>query len=209
MRLTWLGHSSFRLDCGVIVYFDPFEVEGGDKADLILISHDHYDHCHPESVSALARDDTFILCPPSCMSKLEGNITGVNPGETLNIGPIKVEVVQMYNTNKPNHPPGIGVGYVVEAEGKRVYHAGDTDLIPEMKELEAIDTALLPVGGRYTMDWREAMEAVKLINPRMAVPMHYGGVVGSLADAVNFRNKVNSETKTKAVILKRGETIGV
>jgi L-ascorbate metabolism protein UlaG (beta-lactamase superfamily) len=207
MKLTWLGHSSFRLDCGSLVYFDPYEVEEGEKADIILISHDHYDHCHPDSVSHLARDDTFIVCHPSCMSKLEGSITGVNAGETLEIGSVRIEAVQMYNTNKPNHPPGAGVGYIIESEGKRVYHAGDTDLIPEMKELEAIDAALLPVGGKYTMNWNEAAEAVKLIMPKVAVPMHYGGVVGSLADAVKFRNKVNAETKTKAVILKRGETI--
>ncbi|MFH1055149.1 MAG: MBL fold metallo-hydrolase [Candidatus Altiarchaeota archaeon] len=206
MKLTWLGHASFRLEDKAVVYFDPFKVEGKHDADIILVSHGHYDHCDTGSISRLLKDDTIVLCPESCISKIEGNVTAMNAGEAVTVKDVRVEAHPAYNTNKPNHPEGEGLGFVVESSGRRVYHAGDTDLIPEMGELGRVDAALLPVGGTYTMDWKEATEAVKLIKPAIAVPMHYGDIVGSAKDALKFADMVRAETKTKAAILKQGES---
>jgi L-ascorbate metabolism protein UlaG (beta-lactamase superfamily) len=205
MKLTWLGHASFRLECGRVVYFDPYKVEGGGDADIILVSHGHHDHCDVKSIRSLAGEETVVVCPHSCVKKAVGNVTGLGAGDVLGVGDVRIEAHSAYNTNKPNHPGGMGLGYVVEAAGRRVYFAGDTDLIPEMGELGGIDVALLPVGGTYTMNWSEAADAVKAIRPRFAVPMHYGEVVGTPMDAVSFKRKVDAETDAKAVILKRGE----
>ena len=209
MRLTWFGHSAFRLDCGSIVYFDPYKVEGSHDADIVLISHGHYDHLDPKSIAAVSKDDTVVICPNACVGKVESDAHGLSIGDAVTLGPVRVEAVASYNLEKTNHQMDSCLGYVVEAEGKRVYHGGDTDNIPEMKELGRIDAALLPVGGTYTMDWREAADAVATIKPKIAVPMHYGEVVGTLEDAVMFRNKVNSDKTAKAVILKKGESIEV
>ena len=209
MKLTWLGHSAFRLDFGTVVYIDPYNADESHDADMVLVSHGHYDHCDPKSIKAVSKEDTVVMCPHSCVSKVHGNAHGLGEGDSIAIGAVKVEATAAYNTNKPNHPTGSGIGYIVESQGKRVYHAGDTDLIPQMKELGPIDVALLPVGGSFTMDWAEAAEAVKWISPVTAIPMHYGEVVGTLQDAVRFRNKVNAETKTKAVIPKPGETMEI
>ena len=209
MNLTWFGNSAFRLDCGSVVYFDPYKAKDAHDADIILISHGHYDHCDMASIQAVCGDDTSIICPHSCMDKIDGNVSGMVAGDVITVAAVRIEAVAAYNLDKSNHPVGEGVGYIVEAAGKRVYHAGDTDRIPEMKGFAAIDAALLPVGGTFTMDWKEAADAVKDISPKTAIPMHYGDVVGRLEDAVNFRNKVNAETKTKAMILRKGETLDI
>ncbi|MFH0863430.1 MAG: MBL fold metallo-hydrolase [Candidatus Altiarchaeota archaeon] len=209
MRLTWFGNSAFRLDCGFAVYFDPYKARDSHDADIVLISHGHYDHLDPASIAAVSRDDTTVICPNSCVQKVESDAHGLSIGDAVSLGAVRIEAVASYNLEKTNHQADSCLGYVVEAEGKRVYHAGDTDNIPEMKDLGQIDVALLPVGGTYTMDWREAADAVAKIKPKTVIPMHYGDVAGTLEDAVMFRNRVNSEKTAKAVILKKGESIEI
>ena len=192
--LTWLGHASFKLvRGGVTVYFDPWKVKAEPHdADLILIGHPHFDHCDPSSVAKVAKKETTILTVADSAEKLKssqvpGTIQVVKPGDTAKVKGIKVEVLPAYNTNKNFHPKeNQWAGFVVEVEGVRFYHAGDTDFIPEMRGLE-VDVALLPVSGIYVMSAEEAAEAAKMMKPKVCVPMHYGDIVGSAADAKRFQ----------------------
>ncbi len=199
-RIHWLGHASIRIDAEKVIYIDPWKISGGKKADLILITHDHYDHCSSEDVKKLEKKDTVIVTINACASQIKGNVKVIKPGDTIEpIKGIKVHAVPSYNKTKQFHPKNKGyVGYVIEVEGVKVYHAGDTDFIDEMRSLK-VDIALLPVGGTYTMNWKEAVEAVKSFNPKVAIPIHWGDIVGSEEDAKNFCNSL----KGNCTILKR------
>jgi L-ascorbate metabolism protein UlaG (beta-lactamase superfamily) len=170
---------------GKTVFIDPYKMQdSGDKADIILITHDHKDHCDPESIERLRNDATVIVGPESCAKKIKGLKT-IEPDESIEEDGVEIEAVMAYNKN---HPKGKCLGFVVNLNGKRVYHAGDTDRIPEMKGLGSIDIALLPVGGTYTMTAEQAAAAANEdIKPKVAIPMHYGTVVGSVADARKFK----------------------
>jgi len=186
--IHWLGHASFRLDGSATVYIDPWRLHSTRPADIILVTHDHHDHLSPEDIARISRPDTVLVCPQSCAGKLRGDVRVVKPGDVLTVGKATIQAVPAYNTNKPNHSQQAGnVGYVVEMDGWRVYHAGDTDLIPEMAEI-ACDVALLPIGGTYTMDATEAAQALGMMRTRYAIPMHYGGIVGGPQDAATFRS---------------------
>lgn len=195
MLVRWLYHASFFVEAsGVKIYIDPFRLPDGlDKADIILITHGHHDHCDVDSIKKIQTASTLVVVPESCLGKVSGNVQTLKPGGSLKENDVTVHAVHSYNIKKPNHPKGFGLGYVVEAEGKKVYHAGDSDFIHEMTKLEDINVALLPVGGTYTMDFLEAVEAVKAIKPEIVVPMHYGRVVGSDEDAVKFKELVEAE----------------
>ncbi len=210
VELEWLGHASFLITYeGKRIFIDPFKIKDKiiDKADLILITHSHYDHCSSEDISHLLKDKTIIVCPADCNSKLnriqgEVNIRIIEPNSRMRIDGILIETIPAYNINKSFHKKEYNwLGYIVKLGQVSIYHSGDTDLIPEMKELrnKNIDVALLPVGGTYTMDAEEASEAVKVINPKIAVPMHYGTIIGSLKDAQRFKELVGE----KAAILTR------
>lgn len=187
IEVTWLGHAGFRFKTGeLVVYVDPFKVSHGEKADLILVTHDHYDHCDPSSISSLRKEETVIIAPKGCKSKVQG-IDEIKLGETLERKGIQVEAVAAYNKEKHFHPQGSGVGYLLTIGGERIYHAGDTDSIPEMGELGKVNLALLPVGGTYTMNAEEAAEAAKRIDPDVAIPMHWGDIVGTRKDAEEFQ----------------------
>jgi L-ascorbate metabolism protein UlaG (beta-lactamase superfamily) len=189
-HLHWLGHDSFRIDGPLVIYIDPWNVpKDGPKADLILVSHGHHDHCSPEDVEFLRTEATRLVTDGSAAAKLKGPVTILKPGDSIDVGPVKVEAVPAYNTDKTFHPRQEGhVGFVVSVKGERLYFAGDTDVIPEMKGL-GVDVALLPVSGVYTMTAEQAAQAAADIRPRVAVPMHYGaGVAGELADAERFRS---------------------
>ena len=189
-NIFWLGHDSFRLKGEKVVYVDPWKLAAGaEKADLVLVTHDHYDHLSKDDIAKISKADTVVVGPQAVAAKLGGNITVVKSGDQITAAGVPIEVVAAYNPNKKFHPKSAGyVGYIVTLNGKRIYHAGDTDLIPEMTQIKT-DIALLPVSGTYVMTAPEAAEAANTIKPALAIPMHYGDpdVVGSLNDAEEFK----------------------
>lgn len=197
-NIHWLGHSSFRIEGnGLVIYIDPWKLEDGPKADLILITHDHRDHCSPVDVAQVQKEDSVIVTVVAVAAKLSGQIEVVKPGDELTVKGVPISAVPAYNINKfrspgvPFHPQESGyVGFVFPLEGRRIYHAGDTDFIPEMESLN-VDIALLPVSGTYVMTADEAAEAVAAIKPQIAIPMHIGRGIGSLADAEYFKEKAS------------------
>ena len=191
-NIFWLGHDSFRLKGEKIVYIDPWKLApGAEKADVILVTHEHYDHYSEDDIAKISRADTVVVAPASVAAKRAGKTMVVKPGDKVSVAGVAVEVVSAYNANKKFHPKSAGhVGYIVTLNGKRIYHAGDTDLIPEMTRIKA-DIALLPVSGTYVMTAIEAAEAANTIKPALAIPMHYGdpAVVGSRSDAEEFKRR--------------------
>ncbi len=185
-KLSWLGHDGILYQNKKVIYFDPFQIAGGPAADIILISHDHFDHCSPDDVKKIQTKDTIIVTEADSAKKLTGKIEILKPGETKTIQGIAIEAVPSYNTNKDFHVKAKGwLGFIVTLEGVRVYHTGDADFIPEMKEIKA-DIAFLPVSGTYVMTAQEAAEAAKVLKPKIAIPMHYGAIVGTEEDARKF-----------------------
>jgi len=195
-NIHWLGHDSFRIDGSVTVYVDPWKLPAGQPAaDLILVTHDHFDHLSLPDIEAIAGPDTVVVGPASVTAQVSGLATvTLAPGESAQVAGVEVLAVPAYNVDKfrapgqPYHPrESGGVGYVVAVDGVRYYHAGDTDAVPEMAEVHC-EVALLPVGGKFTMTWEEAAEACELIDTEAAVPMHYGEVIGDIRDAEKFRD---------------------
>lgn len=188
--LHWLGHDSFRIDSSLTIYIDPWYLPpNSPTADLILVSHEHYDHCSPDDVERIRTTDTLLVANSSAAPNLQMPVRILNPGESLEHQSLRISGLPAYNLDKPFHPKGAGhLGFMIQIEGEQLYFAGDTDLIPEMDGIQC-DVALLPVSGTYVMTAEEAVEAVKVIQTKTAIPMHYGaGVVGTLADAERFRD---------------------
>jgi len=201
-KIIWLGHDGFRIDADKTIYFDPYQISGGHRADLILISHEHFDHCSPEDVSKIQDAETVIVTEKDSATKLTGDVRVVAPGQSLTVDEVNIQAVASYNTDKGFHPKGKNwLGFIVEIQGVKVYHAGDCDFIPEMKEFE-VDIALLPVSGTYVMTSEQAVRAALAINPRLAIPMHYGAIVGDEGDALNFKKAL--EGKIEVLILQKG-----
>ncbi len=199
-KIEWLGHAGFKIKGENVIYIDPYNIQPEEKADIILITHGHYDHCSVDDIKGLIKEGTFILATTDCSSKLSNfqgiKVQPVKPGKKFEVLGLRIETVPAYNINKNFHEKSNEwVGYVVEMDGKRIYHAGDTDFIPEMKEIKNIDVALLPVGGTYTMDANDAAKAVNAIRPKVAVPMHYGSIVGTESDAKKFKDLCNCEVE--------------
>lgn len=192
INIEWLGHASFMITGSVVVYVDPY-VLGGDapKADVILLTHDHYDHCDAGKIKEIQKADTVIVCTPACNRHVSGKTEIVTAGKTLEVKGVKIKTVPAYNIGKPYHSRGAGVGFVFTLDGTTVYHAGDTDFVPEMTEIKT-DIALLPIGGTYTMDASEAAKAATAIKPRVAIPMHYGTISGTEADPNEFKRLVTN-----------------
>jgi len=200
-KIHWLGHDCLRLDGSVTVYFDPFRISPGAGADLILITHDHYDHCSPEDVEKIRKKETTIVTDAASARKLKGDVRVVKAGDRLNVKGVEIEVHPSYNTNKTFHPRKAGMlAFVVTLDGVRYYHAGDTDLIPEMEGL-TVDVAFLPVSGTYVMTAEEAVQAARRIKPKVAIPMHYAAIVGTEQDALAFRDALRGEMEV--VVLTR------
>lgn len=199
-KIHWLGHDTFRIEGEVVIYTDPYQIKRKDTADIILITHEHFDHCSPEDARKLIGKDTIVAAPADCASKLGGRVRTVKVGDSISVGGVKIDAVSAYNLNKNFHPKKNGwVGYVITVQGVRIYLAGDTDRIPEMKNLGTIDIALLPVSGTYVMTASEAAEAaLQDIKPSIAVPMHYGSIVGSMKDAEEFKKLL--EGKIQVVV---------
>ena len=202
-RICWLGHDGFRIEGEKVIYFDPYQITATVPADIIFISHEHYDHCSVEDIQKIQKKDTVIVTNSSSAGNLSGDVRVVKPGDKFTIDTVPVEVVPSYNVDKEFHPKTSGMlGFIVTIDGVRIYHAGDTDFIPEMKNIHA-DIALLPVSGTYVMTAEEAAEAALTIKPVVVIPMHFGCIVGSEADAKLFAEKL--EGKIKVNILSKNQ----
>ena len=188
-NIHWLGHASFKITGKKTIYIDPWKLKDSEPADIIFITHAHYDHCSPEDVEKISTENTWIVTTPDTAAKLKGNIKTVKPGDSITIQGIDVEVVPSYNVNKNFHPNvNSWVGFIITIGDKRIYHPGDSDFTPEMKHINA-DIVFMPVGGTYTMT---AEEAANAIGPEIAIPMHYDDIVGSRADAEKFKQLCNT-----------------
>ena len=211
INLNWLGHAGFLIENSKKIYIDPFQIsEGLPKADLILITHSHYDHCSIEDLKKIVTKNTKIIMTADSQSKITKfdfpiKMIIIEPNQELNIFDIKISTIPSYNIDKDFHQKEEGwVGYLIKYNDVIIYHAGDSDIIPEMQKLTGYKQknnkfiALLPVGGRFTMNPEEASEAAKIIKPSLAIPMHWGSIIGSKQDAEEFCELCNEkEIKTK------------
>ena len=194
-----LYHSSIKIKGNKTIYIDPFKInKNSNDADLVFITHDHYDHYSEEDIDKVKNKDTIIVAPENLLKKLlkkgidQNNIALVKPGQAYEVSGIKFETVPAYNLSKLFHPKGNDwVGYIIEIDGVNYYIAGDTDLTNENKQVRC-DVAFVPVGGTYTMNYTEAAELINNIKPKIAVPIHYGSIVGTKQDAENFINLLNN-----------------
>ncbi len=205
--VEWLGHSGFRIQAGrANVYIDPYRVpEGAPKAELILVTHGHYDHFSPRDVERLMGRHTWLVAPAAVAERVGGNVVSIAPGESGDeelVRGVAVRAVAAYNTSKRDsdgnvfHPREAGwVGFELNFRGERLYHSGDTDVIPEMDSVTGVDVALLPVSGVYVMTAEEAAEAARRIQPGVAVPMHWGEHIGTRDDAETFAERAPVEVR--------------
>lgn len=214
--LEWLGHSSFKIKAeNKVIFIDPYQLTNSkEKADFILITHSHYDHCSQQDINKIVKDGTIIVCTADCQSKIarvkeKVKIELIEPRAEIKLNDFKIRTIEAYNNNKKFHPKSEGwVGYIIQIGNVVIYHAGDTDLIKEMEKLTGYSKkgntfiALLPVGGTYTMNAEEAAKAASIIKPTMAIPMHYGTIVGSREDAEKFV-ELCKEEGIKAQILEK------
>jgi len=195
IELKWLGHSGFLIQNGKTIYIDPFRISDDlPEADIILITHSHYDHCSIEDIRKIARDGTIIICTADSQSKfrhidlkLDLKLLEIGGKIEFDEGNLKIWAVPAYNINKTFHEKAEDwIGFILELGEINIYHAGDTDNIPEMKHIQEIDIALLPIGGTVTMNAGEAANAAITIKPKLAIPMHWGTIVGNKNDAEIF-----------------------
>ena len=183
VEIVFLKHAGFKIKGSKVVYVDPYDIppdSGLEKADYILVTHDHFDHLDLKSIHELSTPETTVVVPCGCL--VEGFRTcELEPGKEDTLDGIRVKCVPAYNIGKSFHPPGKGVGWILEMDGVKIYHAGDTDYIPEMREIE-VDVALLPVGGTYTMDLEDAKRAIEEIKAEKVIPMHFGALPETQVD---------------------------
>ena len=197
-----LYHSCIRMNKEKMIYIDPYRIEKNyNDADMIFITHDHYDHYSEEDIDKVRKNNTIFIVPENLLNKLikkginDENIITLDPGDAENIDGIKVEAIHSYNIDKPFHPKENNwLGYVIEIDGVRYYIAGDTDITEENKKIKC-DVAFVPVGGTYTMNFSEAAQLINIIKPKIAVPIHYGSVVGTKQDATDFVKLLYPTTK--------------
>lgn len=216
VEVDWIDHATLKFtdSDGTVVYVDPFsEVLSGNEepADLIISTHDHFDHFDPKAIQALKKRDTVVVCTEQSVDEVPEDISYkvIKPGTGVDAKGIHIRGVPAYNVDKfrepgtPFHPEGFCTGVIFELDGIKFYHASDTDPIDEMDDLadEGIDVAFLPAGGHYTMDQDEAVEAVQKIRPEQVVPIHYGFVDQTTADPVKFAEDVREKTESEPVIM--------
>lgn len=211
-NITVNTQSSIRIEGSKILYFDPYQIQDAvNDADVIFITHEHYDHFDPQSIAKIKKEDTFLVTPESMKKKAlsESGIVAANclfyqPGETHEAGGIVIETIPAYNKLKPFHTKGKKwQGYVVEMDGVRYYVAGDTDVNEEIRKVRC-DVALLPIGGFYTMDGKQAAEYIAQLKPKAVIPTHYGSIVGNKTDGQDFQKLLESLDGSIQVELKLG-----
>lgn len=201
-----LCHSSIKIHNEKMIYIDPFKIDKSYKdADIIFVTHDHYDHYSEDDIDKIKKDDTVIIAPEELLTKLlrkgfrKDYIILVEPNKEYIVEGIKFETIPAYNTNKKFHPKENGwVGYIIEIKGIRYYMAGDTDVTEENRKVKC-DVAFVPVGGTYTMNFKEAAYLINEIEPKVAVPIHYGSIIGTSQDATDFVKLLH--TNIKGIIL--------
>lgn len=204
-NLRWLGHASFRWDGMKTIYFDPWKLaKNSKKADIILVTHEHFDHFSKEDIALIVSKDTVILTDKTVAKQLKGainckDIQALSVGDEIEVDEIGIKAVASYNTNKDFHTKSSQkLGFIVSMGGVSLYHAGDTDFIPEMKGYRC-DIALLPVSGTYVMTAQEAVQAALAIMPKVAIPMHYGDIVGSEDDANMFKKGLSGKVTVRVL----------
>ena len=188
-----LYHSSIKINKEKTIYIDPFKIDKNyNDADIIFITHDHYYHYSEEDIDKVINENTTIIIPEELLTKLlrkginKNAIITVKPNEKYMVQEIKFGTVPAYNTNKTFHPKeNDWIGYIITLDGIRYYIAGDTDITEENRKVKC-DVAFVPVGGTYTMDFKEAAQLINEIQPKIAVPIHYGSIVGTEQDATDF-----------------------
>ncbi len=206
VEIERLVHSAFRVrGNGVTVYIDPFQIPGSPRdGDVVICTHDHFDHCSPQDVVKVASPDAVIVASKNCRDKVSPlgfKAYFLSPGEKVSVKGVEVEAVPAYNVGKRFHPRGYGgIGVLLRIGGVTIYHAGDTDYIPEMEQLRGrVDVALLPVSGVYVMSPEEAARAAEVIQPRVAVPMHYGAIVGDRGHAERFAKLLEGKVRVEII----------
>ncbi|MBI2105420.1 MBL fold metallo-hydrolase [Candidatus Woesearchaeota archaeon] len=196
--IHWLGHASFKLTGQKIIYIDPVKISSKEKADIILVSHSHFDHFSLEDISKITSRETNILITPDSQSKLKnisGKVVLIEPNKKYNVQGILIETFPSYNTNKKFHPrENDWIGFVLNFNGKKILYAGDTDITDELLNVK-VDIALVPVSGVYVMNAKEAAELVNKIKPQLAIPYHYGSIVGTEQDALQFKKLANIQVE--------------
>jgi L-ascorbate metabolism protein UlaG (beta-lactamase superfamily) len=221
-EIKWYGWDSFLIKFnGCTIYIDPLFGEYVDPADVVLISHSHRDHCNPEALAQIRNKNTIVLTSKENENNVSG--IGLSPGENYQVNDIKITACHAYNINRkrdtgvPFHPKGFGVGWMISHSDKNIYFMGDTELIPEMESINNVDVLLIPVSGKFVMDVDEAIEAIKLIKPKVTIPMHYGIVDGAYGgktiyielniDTEDFKNRAGKLTDLR--VLHQNETTEV
>ena len=224
VNVEWLGHASMKIQDsdGFTVFIDPWsdllpdqDFADMDKADIIISTHDHFDHFDIEAIQALKKRETILVCTEESESDVPEDVSHdvLKPGRRVQSHGLEIRGFHAYNVDKfrspdvPYHPKGFSVGVLFDLNGLTFYHASDTDPIPEMEQLadEDIDIAFLPVGGTYTMDQEEAIEAIKMIQPEKVVPMHYGYLDETTCDTEKFEEDVREQTDAEPVVIDRNE----
>ncbi len=222
MEITWLGWSSFKVKTsGKTIYFDPVSGNYDEPADIVLVSHSHSDHTNHSILSMIRKHGTVILTSKENQTAVNG--IGLIPGESKVVDSVTVKachaynIVRMKSPGNPFHPKGFGMGWIVESEGQKLYHTGDTDLVPEMEKMGPIDVMLVPISGIYVMDVDEAVKAVKIIRPKLVIPMHFGVIDATdgaehthyelNADPLEFADKLKGIAEVR--VLKPGESITI
>lgn len=209
MNIKVLYHSSIKIESNINIYFDPFKIEvASNDADVIFITHEHYDHFSPEDILKIKKENTIIVLPKNMENMAldlnfeKTNIVLVEPNQKYKLENQELifETIPAYNVNKNFHKKEMNwVGYILEIEGKRVYVAGDTDITEENKQVKC-DIALVPIGGTYTMEAKEAAELVNIIKPKIVIPIHYGAIVGNKEDEKIFVENVGKDIECKILL---------
>ena len=206
-KIEVLCHSSIKINKGLVIYFDPFKIDREyHDADIIFITHSHYDHYSEEDINKVRKEDTQIVAPLDLLDNLltlgftKDSITLVKPNENYTVKGLSFKTIPAYNTNKNFHPKANNwVGYLVTIDNITYYIAGDTDITTENKQVKC-DVAFVPVGGTYTMDNKEAAKLINEIKPKVAIPIHYGKIIGNISDGQNFAKLINKEIECKIFI---------